>query len=114
MGENRAFAFGPFVLTPGYRELRDGSGVVGIGSRALDILITLVTRHPAIVSKDELIGAVWRNRTVVDNNLTVHMAALRRTLGDGRDGAWFVQTLHSRGYCRLRPLSARGSGAPQL
>jgi adenylate cyclase len=105
MDENRAFGFGPFVLTPEYRELRDAAGVVGIGSRALDILITLVTRHPEIVSKDELISAAWPNRTVVDNNLTVHMAALRRALGDGRDGARYVQTLHSRGYCFVAPIT---------
>ncbi len=105
MDENRAFAFGPFVLTPEYRELRDASGVVGIGSRALDILITLVMRHPEVVGKDELISAAWPNRTVVDNNLTVHMAALRRALGDGRDGARYVQTLHSRGYCFVAPIA---------
>lgn len=106
MDETRAYAFGSFVLRPGYRELRDASGPVPIGSRALDILITLVTRHPAIVSKNELIAAVWPNRTVVENNLTVHMAALRRALGDGRDGARYVQTLHSRGYCFVAPITA--------
>lgn len=105
MAEPRAFAFGPFVLTPEYRDLRDASGAVSIGSRALDILITLVTRHPTTVTKDDLIRAVWHNRTVVDNNLTVHMAALRRALGDGRDGARYVQTLHSRGYCFVAPVT---------
>jgi predicted ATPase/DNA-binding winged helix-turn-helix (wHTH) protein len=105
MDENRAFAFGHFVLIPERRELRGDTGVVRVGSRALDILITLVTRHPEIVSKNELLSAVWPNRTVEENNLTVHMAALRRALGDGRDGTRFVETLHNRGYCFVAPIT---------
>ncbi|HEX3882845.1 MAG TPA: winged helix-turn-helix domain-containing protein [Stellaceae bacterium] len=108
MGESRAFAFGPFILAPERRELRDGSGTVDIGSRALDILTTLVTRYPTIVTKGELMRAVWPDRTVEHNNLTVHMAALRRVLGDGRDGARFVQTLHGRGYCFVAPVTDTG------
>ena len=95
-----------FVLIPERRELRDGDSTVSLGSRALDILITLVTRHPAIVSKEELLSAVWPNRIVEENNLTVHMAALRRTLGDGRDSTRFVHTLHGRGYCFVAPITA--------
>src|ERR1700722_10508025 len=59
MDENRAFAFGHFVLIPARRELRGDTGVFPVASRTLDILITLVTRHPEIVSKNELLSAVW-------------------------------------------------------
>ena len=103
--KSRAFAFGQFVLAPTLRELRGDEGTVSVGSRALDILITLVTRYPATASKDELMSAVWPNRTVEENSLTVHMAALRRALGDGRDGTRFVQTLHGRGYCFVAPTA---------
>lgn len=90
--------FGHFTLAPGRRSLMNGQKPVAIGSRALDILIHLVERRPDTVSKDELLRTVWPNRIVEENNLTVHMSALRRILGSSEEGLDFVQTVAGRGY----------------
>ena len=80
---------------------RDQRGVfvpVSIGLRALDILNVLVERSGSLVTREEIIAAVW-GRTVVENaNLTVQIAALRRVLDEGRVEGTCIQTVAARGY----------------
>src|SRR2546430_299372 len=80
------------------RRLLQDTQPVRIGSRALDILIALLDRPGALVTKDELMARVWPNTFVEPANLTVHIAALRRALGDGRDGNRFLINIPGRGY----------------
>ena len=66
---------------------RDERGVfvpAPIGSRALDVLCVLVAARGELVSKDEIMAAVWPGTVVEDNNLTVQISALRRVLDNGR------------------------------
>ena len=58
--------------------------LVAIGSRALDILGVLVERAGEVVSKEEIVGAVWPATVVEDSNLTVQVSLLRRVLDRGR------------------------------
>ena len=60
---------------------------VAVGSRALDILGVLVERAAELVSRAEIIAAVWPGTAVEDSNLDVQIAALRRVLDAGRTGA---------------------------
>jgi DNA-binding winged helix-turn-helix (wHTH) protein len=91
-------AFGPFRLLPAQFLLLEGDSPVRIGSRALGILIVLLERPSALVSKQELMDRVWPNIFVETANLTVHISALRRTLRDGRDGNRFIINVPGRGY----------------
>jgi TolB-like protein/DNA-binding winged helix-turn-helix (wHTH) protein len=80
---------------------RDDSGAfvpVAIGSRALDILDVLVARAGTVVSKDEIIAAVWPGTVVEESNLTVQISALRRVLDRGRPNGSCIQTVPGRGY----------------
>ncbi len=105
MRAGQAFAFDRFVLDPARRALLADGEPVSLGARALDILTCLVNNPATPVSKHQLLSAVWPGRTVEENNLTVHISALRRALGDGRDGARFVATLQGQGYCFVAPVS---------
>lgn len=98
-GSAGAMRFGPFRLVPRERLLLQSGKPVSLGSRALDILIALVERAGELVGKHELINRVWPSVTVVEDNLTVHMAALRRALADGRSGNRYIATVPGRGYC---------------
>jgi len=71
---------------------------VAIGSRALDVLGVLVEGHGDLVSKDEIMAAVWPGTVVEDNNLTVQISALRRILDRGRSDWSCIQTVAGRGY----------------
>ena len=80
---------------------RDERGVFApavIGSRALDVLRVLVKADGDLVSKDEIMAAVWPGTVVEDNNLTVQIAALRRILDQGRADGSCIQTVAGRGY----------------
>jgi TolB-like protein/DNA-binding winged helix-turn-helix (wHTH) protein len=96
-------------LFEGFRLDRRGDGLfradehgslvpVAIGSRALDILGMLVERAGDLVSKDELIAAVWPGTIVEESNLTVQISALRRVLDDGRADGSCIRTTPGRGY----------------
>jgi DNA-binding winged helix-turn-helix (wHTH) protein len=91
-------AFGSFRLLPAKFLLLEGGKPVRLGSRALEILIVLLERPGELVSKRELMDRVWPNVFVEPANLTVHMSALRRTLGDGREGNRFIINVPGRGY----------------
>jgi len=75
-----------------------GFAPVAVGSRALDILGVLIERAGEIVSKDEIIAAVWPGTVVEDSNLTVQISALRRVLDRGRSSGSCIQTVARRGY----------------
>src|SRR6516165_6223872 len=77
---------------------------VPIGLRALDVLGVLVERSGDLVSKEEIVGAVW-GRTVVESaNLTVQISTLRRILDEGRSEGSCIQTIAARGYRFVAPV----------
>jgi TolB-like protein/Flp pilus assembly protein TadD len=71
---------------------------VGIGSRALDVLGVLVERPGDLVSKDEILAAVWPGMAIEENNLTNQISTLRRILDHGRAEGSCIQTVPRRGY----------------
>jgi TolB-like protein/tetratricopeptide (TPR) repeat protein len=71
---------------------------VAIGSRALEVLRVLVKADGDLVSKDEIMAAVWPATVVEDNNLTVQISTLRRILDQGRPDGSRIQTVAGRGY----------------
>jgi TolB-like protein/class 3 adenylate cyclase len=103
-------------LFEGFRLDRQGDGLsrrnergvfvpVPIGLRALDVLGALVERSGDLVSKEEIMGAVW-GRTVVENaNLTVQISALRRILDEQRTEGSCIQTVAARGYRFVAPVT---------
>src|SRR5262249_2775527 len=84
--DGSAVAFGPFRLYPERGLLFEGEKPLQLGSRALDLLSVLVEHPGALVTKEDLVARVWPGTFVVEGNLRVHMAALRRALGDGQSG----------------------------
>jgi predicted ATPase/DNA-binding winged helix-turn-helix (wHTH) protein len=109
-----SICFGAFCLWPVRRLLLQDNQPVRIGSRALDILIALLERPGDLVTKDELMSRVWPNIFVEPANLTVHIAALRRALGDGRDGNRFLINIPGRGYRFVAPVTSSEQFKPSL
>jgi predicted ATPase/DNA-binding winged helix-turn-helix (wHTH) protein len=107
----REFSFGSFSLQAAERRLLRAGEPVEIGSRALDILIALVERAGEVVGKKGLIARVWPDVIVEEGNLRVHVAALRKVLGDGIDGARYIANVPGRGYSFVAPVSVIGVAA---
>nr|WP_145959225.1 winged helix-turn-helix domain-containing protein [Rhizobium sp. ACO-34A] len=101
--------FGPFRLIPGQRLLMEGDVPLAVGSRALDILLVLIGRAGTIVTKRDIIDAVWPDTFVVEANISVHVAALRRVLRDGKEGARYIVNMPGRGYRFIAPVSHGGT-----
>jgi DNA-binding winged helix-turn-helix (wHTH) protein/tetratricopeptide (TPR) repeat protein len=99
-----SYAFGPFVFHTLSRRLEKRGELVVLNSRATDLLSLLLARAGELVTKDELLHAGWGNRIVAENNLTVHMAALRRVLRDGGEADSHIWTEHGRGYRFVTPV----------
>jgi DNA-binding winged helix-turn-helix (wHTH) protein/Tol biopolymer transport system component len=110
------FAFGTFRLDVAARVLwRNGFGAVPLPSRALDSLVYLVEHRDRLVSKNELIDAVWSDVVVTDDSLIHAISVMRRALGDDPNEPRFVQTVPRRGYRFVAPVerSARAAAAPE-
>ena len=99
MDSEQALAFGPFRLMPSQKLLTENGKPVRLGSRALELLIALAERPGDVVSREELVAYVWPSTIVEETSLRVHIAALRRALGDGHGGARFITNVPGRGYC---------------
>src|SRR6266702_324266 len=90
--------FGPFELSSKERVLRREGEVLPLGSRALDILIYLAGRPGEVIAKQELIDHVWPDVTVEEGSIRVHVAAIRKALGDGQFGNRYIANIKGRGY----------------
>ena len=99
------YVFGSYQLVPAQRLLLNSGKSLRLGSRALEILITLVEYAGKTVSKDQLIGRVWPNTAVDEGALRVHVAAVRKALGDGREGNRFIVNDPGRGYRFVAPVT---------
>ena len=107
-----AFLFGPFRLLVARRELLAHDVPVTLGQRAFDVLLLLVSRHGQLVTKDELMTAVWPGVVVEENNIQVHVSALRKVLGTAGDGGRYLLTVAGRGYRFVAPVERESAALP--
>jgi predicted ATPase/DNA-binding winged helix-turn-helix (wHTH) protein len=106
----RNLQFGPFELSSRERVLwRDGV-VLPLGSRALDLLVYLAERPGEVIAKQELIDHVWSDVTVEEGSLRVHVAAIRKALGDGQIGNRFIANIKGRGYSFVGTVVSLAAG----
>jgi TolB-like protein len=104
--------FGPFQLDLERRTLIHNHLPLKLGSRALDVLCVLASAGGEVVSKEQLMTQVWPDLVVEENNLQVHISAVRKALEEGSGGDSFVVTVPGRGY-RLIGLQSVGAVEPQ-
>jgi predicted ATPase/DNA-binding winged helix-turn-helix (wHTH) protein len=110
---DEALAFGPFRLVSSQKCLREDGRLVRLGSRAMDLLLVLVERAGSVVSHDELVERVWPSTIVEESSLRVHVAALRKALGDGRDDRRYIANVPGRGYCFVGSVERLGGQAAE-
>jgi DNA-binding winged helix-turn-helix (wHTH) protein len=110
--------FGAFELSIGERVLRRDGRALPLGDRAFDILTYLANRSGEVIAKQELMDHVWSDVTVEEGSLRVHVAAIRKTLGDGQFGNRYIANIKGRGYsfvvAVVRLEGGNGSNSPNL
>lgn len=107
---HRKLRFGPFELSIGERALRRDGQVFPLGGRALDILVYLADRPGEVIAKQELLDHVWPDVTVEEGSLRVHVAAIRKALGDGQFGNRYIANVKGRGYSFVGTVVPLGGG----
>jgi DNA-binding winged helix-turn-helix (wHTH) protein len=90
-----ALEFGRFRVLLRQRQLVSDGGPIELGTRAFDLLLSLLEADGSLVTKDELLSRVWPGVVVSEENLKVQISAVRRALGEDRD---FIRTEFGRGY----------------
>ncbi|PTS86009.1 hypothetical protein DBR00_09710 [Pseudomonas sp. HMWF032] len=96
---------GPYRIYPHRRLILEAEQPLRLGSRALEILLILLENAGTVVGKDQLMARVWPDSVVDEINLRVHVAALRKVLGDGQAGQRYIINVPQRGYSLVAPLS---------
>jgi DNA-binding winged helix-turn-helix (wHTH) protein len=102
---DETFVFRSFQLISAERLLLDDGKPLGLGGRTLNILITLVEGAGETIHKDRLIARAWPDTVVDEGALRVHVAALRKALGDGRASRCDIANNPGRGYTFVAPVT---------
>src|SRR5688572_24371610 len=112
MGEvvNGQYLFGEFELDADRRLLLKNGEQVPLNPKAFDLLRTLVENRGQVLTKNELLDRVWANQFVEENNLTVHVAALRKALGEQRDDHRYIVTVPGKGYSFVAQVNGNTNG----
>src|SRR4051812_31698802 len=113
------YLFEDFAFDTDRRELHRGTEMVSITPQVFDLLDYLIRNRERVVSKDDLISAVWNGRIVSDAALTTRLNAARAAIGDSGDKQRLIKTLPRKGFRfvgavreeRIRPVEQVGSAA---
>jgi pimeloyl-ACP methyl ester carboxylesterase/DNA-binding winged helix-turn-helix (wHTH) protein/class 3 adenylate cyclase len=98
------YKFGKFSLDAVERLLFDGTDTIALTPKAFDTLLLLIKNGGHVLSKEEIMETVWRDAFVEENNLAQNISTLRKVLGEGADGAKFIETVSKRGYRFIAPV----------
>ena len=108
------FVFPDHTLDTNLRELRRGPEVVALEPQVFDLLTYLVQNHDRVVSKDDLIAAIWEGRIVSELTLTSRINAARKAVGDSGRDQKLIRTFTRKGFRFVGEVCAQQSGAQVL
>ena len=92
------YAFDEYLLDADRRELRRGAALIAAEPQTFDLLLYLIQNRERVVSKDDLMAAVWSGRIVSESTLSSQINAVRRAIGDDGERQILVRTLPRKGF----------------
>ena len=92
------YAFEDYVIDPDRRELTRSAEPISVGPQVFDLLLHLVRNREHVVSKDELLDAVWAGRIVSESTLTSHINSARKAIGDSGQNQRLLRTIARKGF----------------
>jgi DNA-binding winged helix-turn-helix (wHTH) protein/pimeloyl-ACP methyl ester carboxylesterase len=108
-----AFLFGDYALDTDRRELTRRGELVAVEPQVFDLLVLLVRHRDRVVSKDDLLEAVWAGRIVSESTLTSRINAARRAVGDSGARQETIRTVARKGFRFVAAVTeAAGAAAP--
>src|SRR5215510_1265167 len=105
MGHGQHISFPPFHLDMANERLWRGSSLVPLRPKTFAVLRYLVEHPHRLVTKEELLGAVWRGTYVSEAVPRVYVQELREVLEDSAALPRFIETVRGRGYRFIPPIT---------
>jgi DNA-binding winged helix-turn-helix (wHTH) protein/predicted ATPase len=107
--------FDRFRIDSANQRLEDASGAIHLNPKAFEVLTMLIEHPGQLVSKEQLLDAVWPDTHVADGVLKVCIAEIRRALDDSATAPRCIETVHRRGYRFVAPVTtAQSAAAPAI
>jgi TolB-like protein len=91
------YCFEAYALDPERRELRRGGGLIALEPQVFDLLVYLIENRDRVVTKDDLMAAVWQGRIVSESTLTSRINAARKAVGDSGEQQNLIRTIARKG-----------------
>jgi DNA-binding winged helix-turn-helix (wHTH) protein/tetratricopeptide (TPR) repeat protein len=107
------YRFGPFLLDPSERLVTREGAPVALTTRLFELLLAFVRSPGVLLTKSDLMDAVWPDRVVDEGSLTQAIFSLRKALDDGGDDGRYITTVTGRGYSFSAPVENIGA-APRV
>jgi DNA-binding winged helix-turn-helix (wHTH) protein len=99
-----SFRVGDWLVVPGLNRLSRGGEDIQLELKLMEVLVHLAERPGELVSKRDLVDAVWQVEVVSDGTLTRAIALLRKALGDDARHPRYIETIPKRGYRFIAPV----------
>ena len=97
-GGNTEYRFGPYTLEPAQRRISgDGTSRIELTAKAFDLLVLLVSRSGQLVTKDEILDAIWQDVSIAESNITTTISMIRRALREDSEHQ-YIETVPKKGY----------------
>jgi TolB-like protein/DNA-binding winged helix-turn-helix (wHTH) protein len=106
---SNVYRFGEFALDPGRRRLSRADSPVSLTPKAFDVLLFLAQNPNRLVTKEELLQAVWGDAFVEEGNLTQYISHLRKALGDNSEDTRLIVTISRKGYQFTADVTVAGA-----
>ncbi len=107
------FSFANYAVDTDRRELRRGHELVALEPQVFDLLIFLIENRERVVSKDDLMAAVWGGRIVSESTLTSRINAVRKAVGDNGTRQALVRTIARKGFRFVGALKDTSAAVPR-
>lgn len=91
------FSFENYCLDADRRELRRGAELIAVGPKVFDLLFFLIQNREQVVTRDDLLQAVWTGRIVSESTLTSHINAVRKAIADTGKEQRLIRTVARKG-----------------
>ena len=98
------YLFEEYAFDTDRRELHRGADIVSVAPQVFDLLDYLICNRERVVSKDDLINAIWNGRSVSDAALTTRLNVARSAIGDSGEEQRFIKTLPRKGFRFVGPV----------